>query len=106
MANASKATVLPAQLSDQPAPAVLDQLLQAFSDADPDLDTIVELIREEPLLSAEVLKLSNSVRFARNERATDIFDAVSRIGMSEAYSAVMTLTRSSSPPTKPTRRHP
>lgn len=78
----------------QPAPTVVTKLLRTFSDPDHDLDQVVQLIRVEPTLTAEVLKRSNSVAFAGSEPATDIFTAISRIGMYEAYTAVATLTGS------------
>ena len=75
-----------------PAPDVLSELLEAFRDPDPDLDHIVDLIADEPSLKAEVLRRGNSVMFGGSAPAADVFEAVSRIGMYEAYSAVVALT--------------
>lgn len=95
MANISKTNFGAATVAQlQPAPAVLTELLEAFRDPDPDLDHIVNLIAVEPSLRSEVLRRSNSVLFAGSEPAADVFEAVSRIGMYEAYSAVVALTHS------------
>jgi HD-like signal output (HDOD) protein len=95
MANLSK-TDFATETGETPATrtTVLEELMAAFREADPDLDQIVKLIAIEPAFAAEVLKLSNSVSFAGNEPTTDVFEAVSRIGIREAYSTVMTLTHS------------
>jgi HD-like signal output (HDOD) protein len=95
MANLNRANFGAASGTQRPSGVVvLTELLAAFREPDPDLDHIVELITIEPALAAEVLKLSNSVSFAGSEPARDVFEAVSRIGMYEAYSTVKTLTRS------------
>jgi len=95
MANMSKKDFGVATVAAlQPAREVLTELLEAFRDPDPDLDHIVDLITVEPSLTAEVLRRSNSVLFAGSEPASDVFEAVSRIGMYEAYSAVVALTHS------------
>ena len=76
------------------ATVVLDELVSAFNVPDPDLDYIVELITVEPTLTAEVLKRSNTLAFAGKTPATDIFEAVTRIGMLETRNAVLSLTGS------------
>lgn len=78
----------------QPMPAVVTQLLRNFSDPDHDLDEAVQLLRVEPTLTAEVMRRANTVAFAGSEPATDVFEAVSRIGMYEAYCAVTFLAGS------------
>lgn len=78
----------------QPMPLVVTQLLRSFSDPDHDLDETVQLIRVDPSLTAEVLRRANSVAFSGGNPATDVFEAVSRIGMYEAYCAVTLLTGS------------
>ena len=98
MANMSKQDFSAATVTaTSPAPGVLTELLEAFRDPDPNLDHIVELITVEPSLTAEVLRRSNSVMFAGSAPAVDVFEAVSRIGMYEAYSAVMALSHSPRP---------
>jgi HD-like signal output (HDOD) protein len=75
----------------EPPSAAVKELLDAFRDPNLDLDHIVEIIAGEPVLSAEILRRSNSVRFGGREPATDLFVAITRIGMNEAYSALVGL---------------
>ena len=76
----------------QPAPAAVKELLAALHDPNLNLDHIVELIADEPALSTEILRRGNSVRFGGREPATDLFAAITRIGMNEAYSALTALS--------------
>jgi HD-like signal output (HDOD) protein len=64
-------------------------LLREFSIPEPDLDRIVQLIGEEPQLAAEVLRRGNSDMPADDNPTLDIFEAITRIGMLEARSAVL-----------------
>jgi putative nucleotidyltransferase with HDIG domain len=77
-----------------PAPTIAAELLGLFSDPDRDIDRIVELIRHDPSLTAEVLKQCNSAVFGRGEPATDVFEAVSRLGFYEVYCQVLALVGS------------
>ena len=77
-----------------PAPTIAAELLGLFSDPDRDLDRIVELIRHDPSLTAEVLKQCNSAVFGRGDPATDVFEAVSRLGFYEVYCQVLALVGS------------
>ncbi len=70
------------------------QLLGLFREPDRDVDRIVELIRLEPSLTAEVLNRCNSAVFGRGESATDVFEAVSRLGFYEIYCLVLALVSS------------
>jgi len=71
-----------------PAPTVVVELLGLLSDPDRDLDRIVELIGHDPSLTAEVLKHCNSAFFAGASPATDMFEAVTRLGLYEVYTIV------------------
>ena len=68
--------------------AVALQLLDLFRDPDHDVDRIVELIGQDPLLTAETLKRGGNVAFGSNGQITDIFEAVSRLGFYEIYDIV------------------
>jgi HD-like signal output (HDOD) protein len=72
----------------------LAELLAAFDAPDPDLDYIIHLMSNESALAAKVMRLSNSVSFAGSQRATDLFEAISRIGVYEAAEAVRAFSRS------------
>lgn len=71
-----------------PAPTVVVELLGLLTDPDRDLDRIVELIGHDPSLTAEVLKHCNSAYFAGANPATDMFEAVTRLGLYEVYTIV------------------
>ena len=81
-------------VSVEPAPpesAAVKELLAALRDSNLNLDHIVEMIEGEPALSSEILRRGNSVRFYGKEPATDLLVAITRIGMDEAYSALVAL---------------
>jgi HD-like signal output (HDOD) protein len=71
-----------------PAPAVLPTLLNLLRDTNSDPHEIIELIRLDPSLTAQVLKLSNSVFYAMSTPSYELDDAVSRIGYREVYKLV------------------
>lgn len=71
-----------------PAPTVAIQLLELFSDPDRDIDRIVGLISHDPSLTAATLKRCNSGALGGAEPASDMFEAVSRLGLYEVYCIV------------------
>ena len=71
-----------------PAPAVLPNLLNLLRDTNSDPNEIVGLIRLDPSLTAQVLRLSNSVYYAMGTPSCDLEDAVARIGFREVYKLV------------------
>lgn len=77
-----------------PAPTVAIQLLDVFNDPDRDIDRIVKLISHDASLTAETLQRCNHGCFQGAEPAQDMFDAVSRLGLYEIYSIVLSLTAS------------
>lgn len=77
-----------------PAPTIATQLLELFSDSDRDIDRIVTLITYDQSLTAEVLKRCNSAAFMGAEPATDMFEAVTRLGFYEIYCIVTALIAS------------
>jgi putative nucleotidyltransferase with HDIG domain len=77
-----------------PAPTVAIQLLELFSDPDRDIDRIIELISNDPALTAETLKRCNSGCLSGAEPATDMFEAVSRLGLYEIYCIVVAMIAS------------
>lgn len=77
-----------------PAPLVAVQLLDLFSDPDRDIDRIVELVSNDPALTAETLKRCNGSHFRGAEPAADMFEAVSRLGLYEIYCVVVALIAS------------
>jgi putative nucleotidyltransferase with HDIG domain len=67
------------------APTVLVRLIALFQQPDRDVDGIVELMRQDPSLTAEVLRHSNSAYFGQEEPIVDVFEAVTRVGFYEVY---------------------
>jgi HD-like signal output (HDOD) protein len=77
-----------------PAPLVATQLLGLFNDPDRDIDRIVELVSTDPALTAETLKRCNGTCFVGAEPASDMFEAVTRLGFYEIYCIVVGLIAS------------
>src|SRR5271170_5932169 len=67
------------------APTVLVRLVALFQRPDRDVDEIVELLRQDPSLTAEVLRHSNSAFYGLDEPIVDVFDAITRMGFYEVY---------------------
>lgn len=65
-----------------PAPTLLTELLGLFRDPDRDIDRVVDLLSLDPSLTAEILKKCNGAFFG-GAPASDMFEAVSRIGFYE-----------------------
>ena len=67
-------------------PTVLDlslRIKRVADDADSSLEDIAKLIRLEPVLSARVIQMANSVVFSRaGNRVSNVSTAVRRIGLS------------------------
>ena len=68
-----------------PTPALLIKLIELFRDSDHDVDAIVGLMRQEPALTAEVLRRCNSSFFGGENPVTDVRQAVFRVGFFEIY---------------------
>ena len=63
-----------------PAPTVAAELLGLFGDPNQDIDRIVELIGHDPSLTVDILRRCNSALFRGDEPASDMFEAVTRLG--------------------------
>jgi putative nucleotidyltransferase with HDIG domain len=74
-----------------PAPGVAAQLLGLFKDPDIDIDRVVHLIRQDPSLTANVIKMCNRASFRGEEPSSDLFEAVTRLGFYEVYRVVAAL---------------
>jgi putative nucleotidyltransferase with HDIG domain len=72
-----------------PAPVIATQLLSLFSEADRDIDRIVQLIGLDPSLTAEVLKRCNSASMGLAHPVRDMFEAVFQLGFYEVYCIVV-----------------
>jgi putative nucleotidyltransferase with HDIG domain len=74
-----------------PAPTVAVELLGLFANPDYDIDRVVELISHDPALTVAVLKRCNSAALKGSEIATDMFEAVTRLGFYEVHCLVASL---------------
>lgn len=71
------------------APGVLVRLISVFQQPDREVDDIVELIQQDPSLTADVLRHANSAFSVPEEPIADVFDAITWIGFSQVYQAVV-----------------
>jgi putative nucleotidyltransferase with HDIG domain len=74
-----------------PAPAVLPRLLVLLNKPEVDSSSVVEVIACDPGLTASVLRLCNSVCFAGSTPASDLLEAVIRLGFDRVYELVVTV---------------
>jgi HD-like signal output (HDOD) protein len=74
-----------------PAPGIATELLGIFSDPNIDIDRVVDLIRRDPSLTANVIKMCNTAYFRGAEPSNDIFEAVTRMGFYDVYRVVASL---------------
>jgi HD-like signal output (HDOD) protein len=74
-----------------PAPTLLTELLGLFRDPDRDIDRVVEIISLDPSLTVEILKRCNSAFLGGGNPASDMFEAVSRVGFYEIYCIVVAM---------------
>jgi putative nucleotidyltransferase with HDIG domain len=74
-----------------PPPTVMIQLINLFRQQNADLDEIVELLRRDPALTAEVLRRCNNSFMDEDQVARDINEAVFCLGFYEVYQITVTL---------------
>lgn len=70
------------------SPQVLGGLCELLQDVNTDLDQIADQIRVDSMLSARVIKMSNSVVFGGGVRVGSVDEAVNRVGFSEVVRLV------------------
>lgn len=80
-----KAQVLARVVSDQLAlpsmPVVAVKALQLLRSANVSLPAVASILENDPLVSARILRLSNSAAYAARESAISVSQAVSRLGV-------------------------
>jgi len=72
-------------------PGVVVRLIGLFRQPEHEVDEIVELMRQDPSLTAEVLRHCNSAYFAWEEPIADVFEAIMRLGFYEVYQIAVTM---------------
>ena len=68
-----------------PTPTLLVRLIDVFRQPDRDVDEVVQLMAQDPALTAEVLHRCNGSFFGSDEPVTDVNEAVFRLGFYEVY---------------------
>ena len=75
-----------------PTPTLMLKLIGLFRQPEWNVDEIVPLLRQDPSLTVEVLRLCNSPFFGYESPVTDISEAVFRLGFYELYRITMALS--------------
>jgi len=71
-----------------PAPQVFGRLVTAINDGDCSLDRMAELVRLDATITAQLLRVANSVLFGFRTQATSAEEAVLRVGLKELHRIV------------------
>jgi HD-like signal output (HDOD) protein len=66
-----------------PALGIFSRLRAKLDDVDTDLDDIVELLRVDPALTFQIIRLSNSALYGLRSRSQSLDEAVARVGFGE-----------------------
>jgi putative nucleotidyltransferase with HDIG domain len=74
-----------------PAPILLPKLLLLLREPEVDSSRVVELIACDPALTAAVLRLCNSAFFASATPASDLLEAVVRVGFDRVFELVVAI---------------
>jgi HD-like signal output (HDOD) protein len=89
VAEQIRALVKKGVLSLPPLPELATRLLQLLRDEDrADLSTAGELIENEPVMAASVLRMANSASFGGLRRLSDLGEAIGRLGLRQVSSLV------------------
>jgi putative nucleotidyltransferase with HDIG domain len=85
-----------------PAPKILPQLLALLGREDIEASHVVDLMMYDPSLTAAALQLCNNAHFAGASPATDLNEAVARLGFNRIYQLVAAVSgsRALTPPQK------
>jgi putative nucleotidyltransferase with HDIG domain len=75
-----------------PSPTLMIELTNLLKRPDRDIDELIQLMSQDPSLTAEILKRCNSAFFAAEEPATDVFEATFRLGFYEVYKVATALS--------------
>jgi HD-like signal output (HDOD) protein len=66
-----------------PLPASAQRILQLTSDPDVEIKEVGRVLSTDPALAAEVMRLANSAAYSRGTAATDLVQAILKLGISE-----------------------
>jgi len=71
-----------------PAARILPRLLHLLGDPDADSGDVVRLLKYDPSLTAQLLRLCNSACFATSQKVDNLDEAVTRLGYQQIYKLV------------------
>jgi HD-like signal output (HDOD) protein len=71
-----------------PSPQVFGRLVAAINDGNSSLDRMAELVRLDATLTTQLLRIANSVMFGFRSQATNVEEAVLRVGLKELHRIV------------------
>ena len=77
-----------------PSPRVIPRLMQVVNDPNADTSEIISLIYDDPSLTANVLRISNSSYYGTGRNIDSVDEAVLRIGCREVYRIVVAISAS------------
>ena len=83
-----RATIVTIGSALPPAVAICGRLEALLQKADTDLDQIVELVRVDPALTFQIIRLGNSAFYGLKNRCASLEEAVARIGFGDIHSLV------------------
>src|ERR1700676_2052255 len=78
-----------------PAPRILPRLLVLLADPDNDISQMVDLICFDPGLTSKLLRACNSAFVGLPEPASDVGEAINRLGVAFVYQLVAAVCGSS-----------
>jgi HD-like signal output (HDOD) protein len=71
-----------------PAPRVFGRLVAAINDGNSSLDRMAELVRLDAAITSQLLRLANSALFGFRTQASNVEEAVLRVGLKELHRIV------------------
>jgi HD-like signal output (HDOD) protein len=75
-----------------PTPQILPRLQKILRDPESGLDDVVDLVRVDAALTAQIVRLSNSGFYGNASPSSNINDAINRVGFQEVYKLVSLVT--------------
>ncbi len=93
MATTSTSTldsIIEAAADLPPAPQILPKLSKTIADINSGLDDIVDLLKLDAQLTANIVRISNSAAYGGGGQSQSIEDAINRLGFREVYHVVAT----------------
>lgn len=73
----------------EPMPAVANQIMKCLEDSQSSMKEIADIIKFDPMLTANVLKLSNSSYYSLSRRVDSVQDAIALLGLNEVVNIVL-----------------